>query len=194
MWKRINRWANNNTLLGGILAGFVVWVMTSVTVEMGPRMSSWQYEIVWFLVAIGWIALSVTLAVFSRNMWEAIKKRQEDLRQVRENREKDLEKERENREEQHQLAVKIWQECKGDFKEIREAWFEEDEDLLETLITRLARKLRNLDPYLFSYGPYDLDSETVWLSKVSEIMKAMEPSADALDHIRTQAGFYMVPR
>ncbi len=68
MGKRIKR-LTKNQLVAAIVSAIVVWALSNVTVETGPLMSGWQYHAVWFFVVIGWIAVSVALALLSLNLW-----------------------------------------------------------------------------------------------------------------------------
>ena len=194
MWKNINRKARANPLFLWLANLLVVLALTYATGETAPLMSHWQYDLVWFLIATGWIAVAVALTLLSLNLWAEFDARLRDRRQAREDvhreREKerqDFEEKREDRENKHQLAVKIWQECKDDIALMRRHWDADNMRLHRDLTYRLASKLRGLDPYLDDYQALDGDQERMWATMVGDIIERTDPSADTLERIRTKA-------
>lgn len=198
MWKSINRKARDNPLFLWLANLAVVLALAYATGETAPLMSDWQYDIVWFLIAIGWTVVSVTLALLSLNLWAEFDVRLRDRRQAKEDlgkeREKerqDCEKEREHRAKKHQLAVKIWQECKDDIAAMHGASNAGEWQQSRALNAKLALKLQGLDPYLDDYDSVDGDGERRWVWMVGEIIERTDPSAEALDRIRTKARIYL---
>ena len=153
--KRLNRWAKDQPILQFVVQMALVVLLTDATVETGLLRIEWLHDLVWFLVPIAWAAVSVALALFSKNMWDVIKARQEDRRQKMEDLEREREKERQHlekeralREEKQHLAAKIWQECKDDAVAIQVA--RDSGDIVQSRIktAQLAGKLQGLDPFL----------------------------------------------
>lgn len=77
MWKKLNRWARDNPLGWGVLLLLLALPLNNVTVNVGQFMSEWQFDIIWFLVAVGWTAFSVALAMLSKYLWDKIQERLE---------------------------------------------------------------------------------------------------------------------
>ncbi len=81
MWKNINRRARANPLFLWLANLLVVLALTYATGETAPLMSHWQYDLVWFLIATGWIAVAVALTLLSLNLWAEFDARLRDRRQ-----------------------------------------------------------------------------------------------------------------
>lgn len=198
MWKKLNRWARDNPLGWGVLLLLLALPLNNVTVDVGQFMSEWQFDIIWFLVAMGWTAFSVALAMLSKYLWDKTQERLERrLRMERRSRgsqqkrqeaeaTKRLE-EREDNEQKHQLAVRIWDECEDDAIELNRVRHTTDGEYIDMLTIRLAGTLRGLDPYLDAYDPLDKWQESTWVERVSEIIIGTDPSAKTLDRIRKKA-------
>ena len=188
MWKKVNRWAKDNPLTLTIAVLGVSFVLQRNTVALGSLWSGWQQDIMWVILSLGWIVVFGALALLSLNMWAEFDARLRERRQARE----DLDKERENCEEEHQLAVKIWQECQDDIAAMHGAEEEGDRDQFYALTAGLAGKLRGLDPYLDDYISAFEEEERMWVWAVREIIERTDPSAEALDRIRTKARINLV--
>lgn len=191
MWQRINRWAKDNPLGWGIVTVLGAWALSNATVETGSLMSDWQYDIAWFLMALGWGAVSVALAMLSKNLWDVIEARQEGRRQEREDRGKKCEEKRQPRQAKHLLAVKIWEECQDNVAEILRGPNAMLWQTYDSLISRVAGKLRGLDPFLDDYDSSSEVDEHKWVEAVCQIIGRTNPSAEALDRIRKRASVHL---
>ena len=198
MWKKVNRWAKDNPLTLTIVVLGISFVLQRNTVAVGPLWSGWQKDTTWFILSLGWIVVFGALALLSLNMWAEFDARLRDRRRARgelgrerEKERQDGEKEREHKAKKHQLAVKIWQECKDDSAALHDARNTRDWNEADELTAKLAGKLRGLDPYLDKYA-FDSGVEW-WVQMVGEIIEGRDPSAEGLDRIRTKARICMPP-
>ena len=193
MWKKVNRWAKDNPLTLTIAVLGVSLVLQRNTVAMGSLWSGWQRDTMWVILSVGWIAVFGALALLSLNLWAELDVRLRNRRQIkadleeeREQERQTCEKERQCRQDKHQLAVKIWQACKADI--IRGASNDRE---WNARTADLASKLRGLDPYLDDYDSSSEWQENRWVVAVSEIIERTDPSAEALDRIRTKARVHL---
>ena len=194
MSNRFTRWTNNRAvaaIVGAIVGPLVLWFLNNVTVDFTSEVPEWQSDILWFLVALGWFAFSVTLAMISKYLWDAIQAELERYlrmkRRIRERREE----ERKAQEQKHQLAFRIWQECDDYVAALGMARNVDDWSMINRLTDRLARNLRGLDPYLDDHSsPTEID-ESNWVIAVGEVIEREDPSAKALDRIRTKARVHL---
>ena len=190
MWRKILSWTNH-AVFGGIVSAIVVWALTDVTIDTSWLMEDWQYDIVWFLVAIGWTGVSIALALFSKYLWDRIERDAKRYLRIERELRRKREKERNDREQKHLLAVKIWQECKDDAKEIQDAWESGNQDQMDMRCAYLSGKLQGLDPHLDDYHFVSTDQEKVWLWRVVEIINRTDASVETLDRIRKVARSYL---
>ena len=177
MLKKANEWAKENhfTLTVAVLA--ISLVLGGTTVAIGPLWSGWQRDIMWVILGLGWIVTLGALGLLSLNLWADLDARLRTRRQAKEDIEKAQERERQRRQrekESHnnkqQLAVRIWEECKG-----------------EVPNRTYAMKLRGLDPFLDEYESAYEAREYMWVTTVAAIIARTDPSAEALDRLRTVA-------